>query len=551
MNYYVHVWESDYSTEKGEINNLVEGTFHYNATNGTDGKLRLGNVCSSYCEFDYFTGGDFEIDVGDIFDFRYKIDTNNAFQPNGNYTVAATDPNHDGNVEISGTTATDGGSGDVTLVAHATASNGAVTIYNSSSYTTITSEVKFFVQSVKVKRGVAHVVGYDAVYFLNVDYSPRLAQIQSSFPMKMNALLQDVCTYCGITPTILYNNAASLAEAKVSQFYREGITAREIVRCIAELIGFDYLAGTSSLNPKNIYPTRSIASDRTHSFWMSSYAYVICPDDGTYYYSGGQVVATNVWYKENSFDINSHETAYDGVEFVASSGQSLGHYYSSNSPSSIYYIANNILLDNIVESTMDHPFSYYAQDILTGNLYYGACVNQAYPYIAANVEIFPFRNPYVPNCMTRIVDTDGTYYNLPIMSMDITDDRARIESYGTAVGYDVINTGAAIAKAPPVWITYDLLNSTYGTLKMLINRTAGVGIISWIGNGTTPSNEHITASLSPYKSAVWGIGAAVEHGHRIALFDSNDTSSNVYVSVWLATSNYSQGSLTFPLDQSS
>ena len=43
------------------------------------------------------------------------------------------------------------------------------------------------------------VVAYDAIHKLDVDYSARLADIQSSFPMTLADLVDDVCGVAGVT----------------------------------------------------------------------------------------------------------------------------------------------------------------------------------------------------------------------------------------------------------------------------------------------------------------------------------------------------------------
>lgn len=560
MQYYVKVWEDAgngvFGPVKGEIRSIKAGSFHCNSSNGSAGKYKFGNVCSSYCEFDYYANDPVTINVGDIFDWRYDVTVDEEFNDLGGGTVTATDVNNDGNVVLTGFTAIDDGSENITLSGLVATDDGNANITISSSSAssrTITpGEYNYFVVSVKKNRNLIHVIGYDAVYFLNRDYSQRLAQIESSFPMKIQDLFEDVCAWCGISGY----TADSFSGAKVNYFYVDGITGREMIKAIAEALAVDVLAGVGVINgdftAKYIRTTQAIGgSGNFADGWNNSKTYILCPGDGTYYQPDGVTVATNVWYKERSLNLGDAETAYDGVEYLTSNGKSLGHYYSAVSPQNIYYIQGNFILDNIVESTMSQTFNAYAEDLLEPQGISG--INDVFPYANTSVDIFPFRNPLWANMSTRIVDTSGNYYNLPIMYMDITDERVHIEAYGSEVGADDlwIPTGAPAATAYPVWITYELHDGTYGKMTMAVNRKAGVAIMKWNGNGTTPTNgTQITVSIAPYKSYLKFLIAPLRNGDRIIVADQNNTSDGTEVTVRLTTDTYSGGELVIPLDQS-
>lgn len=560
MQYYVKVWEDAgngvFGTVKGEVRSIKAGSFHCNSSNGSAGKYKFGNVCSSYCEFDYYADDPVTINVGDIFDWRYDVTVDKEFNDLGGGTVTATDANNDGNVVLAGFTATDDGSENITLSGLAATDDGDANITISSSSVssrTITSgEYNYFVVSVKKNRNLIHVIGYDAVYFLNRDYSQRLAQIESSFPMKIQDLFEDVCAWCGINGY----TADSFSGAKVNYFYVDGITGREMIKVIAEALAVDVLAGVGVINDdftaKYIRTTQAIgASGNFADGWNDSMTYVICPGNGTYYQPDGVTVATNVWYKEHSLDLGDAETAYDGVEYLTSNGKSLGHYYSAVSPQNIYYIQGNIILDNIVESTMSQTFNAYAEDLLEPQGISG--INDVFPYANTSVDIFPFRNPLEANMSTRIVDTNGNYYNLPIMYIDVTDERVHIEAYGSEVGADDLwmPTGTPVATSYPVWITYELHDGTYGKMTMAVNRKAGVAIMKWNGNGTTPTNgTQITVSIAPYKSYLKHLIAPLRNGDRMIVANQNNTSDGTEVTVRLTADTYSGGELVIPLDQS-
>lgn len=483
MDYYIKVWaQGDFNNEKGTITSVKQGTFHYNSTNGSVGKFKFGNVCSAYCEFDYYTDGAITLNVGDMFDWRYDTTVDKQFNDtSGGGGVTASDPGGTGDVSVTGMTVTDDGSGNLTVsnsIGITDDGNGNLTVPGASTVRTIIGD-NFFVVSTKTKKNICHVIGYDPVYSLDVDYSARLKQLKSSFPMTINDLFEDVCNYCGCGSTS-FRNLDLMGSEQVNYFYVEGITGREIIRAIAETLAYDVVGRSDAIFPKDIIVTRAIGGHGVQPEWNDTDTYVICPGDGTYYQPDSVTLATNVWYKENSLDIMNAETMYDGVEYVSSSGVSLGHYYNTVSPQNIYFISNNIILDNIDQDGMLDTFDNYAQALYEGSQNVPSLV-RIFPYAVATVDIFPFRCPYKRgNMMTRLVDTDGTYYNLPIMSLDITNERVRIESYGEEAGSGDGSGGGAATNSE----TTTLWSKLNGLIK-----TKNV-------TGTTNSGGNISAGLN-------------------------------------------------------
>ena len=449
MNYYVKVWaQGDYTDEKGTITSIREGSFHYHKSIGSSGKFRLGNVSSAYCEFDYFIDGAISLDVGDVFEWGYDTPFDKTFNELGGGDVTATDPNADGNLNVSGMTITDDGDGNLTVsnsIGVTDDGDENLTVPTGGSSTrAIYSGIPFFVISAKTKKNVCHVVGYDAVYLLEKDYSQHLLQIKSSFPMTIRELINDIVTFCGLELAILLND---WADVEVDYFYVDGITARDVFQYIADLSTSNVCATIvyrgSTKVPKAIDFTTGIGDYSAGATgWNGAGTYVICPDNGTYYQPDGVSEATNVWYKENSLDINYQETAYDGIEYVLSNGQTLGYYYDELIPTNIYYVNNNIILDSVIPSSTLVPFNDIAQAAFEGSQFF-AGINDIFPYSPISVDIFNFRCPYNADMKTRLVDVDGTYYDLPIMTIDIVDDRVHIESYGSDIEYNFFGDGSS------------------------------------------------------------------------------------------------------------
>lgn len=523
MNYYIDVWsQGDLSNYVGRINSVKQGTLHAHYDNGVDGKFRFGNVCSSYCEFDYYTDNAITVNIGDVFQWKYDTAADKTFQ-NISSDISASDSGGFGNVTVDGAVVIDDGNGNLTI-SNATGvtddGNANVTIPSGTGLRTISSGEygSFYVVSIKYKKNICHVTGYTAVYFLDVDYSVRLKQLKNSFPMTIAALFTDVCAYCGCSGSF----SRLFANEKVNYFYSDGITARDVIRAIAELSADDTVGKLSSLTGlKTIECLRSIGSAYViDQSWNASDTYIICPDNGTYYQAEGVTPATNVWYKENSLEIKNGEAAYDGVEYITSDGQSLGHYYDTVSPQNIYYITNNIILDNLVAEGMAHTFDYYAQRAFDGVPPLIPSLNDVFPYVVASVDIFPFRCPYISaNIMTRLVDTDGTYYNLPIMALDITDDRVKVESYGEDVGTNEGIGGnglsaalARISKLENKFIPDAVTATTDSNGNIALTLTSSYNVISAIR--TDASN--ICTPFYDTGNNIWCIHVADYNGSKVA-----------------------------------
>lgn len=284
----------------------------------------------------------------------------------------------------------------------------------------------YYVYSFEKSKNVAHVVAYDAIKLLDVDYSDRLVALKSSFPMSCYDLLQDIISYTGCGITIpLFN--VDLRNTNIEYFYVDNISARSIVSCIAELNGDILQSSTSEVYP--FAPKIKFASYSTNAGRVVGYprdarlgasGYIVSPTDTETYIVDG-VERVPVFYKENSIEVGSDEyEEIDCVKAIKLNGEILASY-DGGTENNIYYARNNIIVENI--STMSNN--------ALQKLYSELRNIDATP--AVTVELFPFHCPLVIGGITYFVDLDGTIKKFPVMKIDWEEDHVTVQSFGASV----------------------------------------------------------------------------------------------------------------------
>ena len=381
------------------VASIKQGTFRFFAASSEHGKLKQRGIFGSYIEFEYYTSNGFTVDYGDRLNVSEFVNVDKSFND----------------------------------------------IYPSSR--AVNMFPQFYVKEIKSRKNAVYVSAYDCASFLDVDYSQRLVSLQNSFPMTIGDLFDDVMQFAGLTTRMIditYNWPAgqSIAASTINYFYSNGIFARDIVNYISEMMGIGFRASSStSLIQVNYQDSGNITA------WLNVDEYVVCPDDGTYYQEDGVTQAVNIWYKENGLSISSVIFAYDGVEIISNDGQIVGSYYNVTPAQNIYKIYNNVIIGNV--NTYD---SYIINANEIAKLIY-LQMSSAYPYVSATVSIFPFRNPYRIGTTARIIAPDGNYYNLPIMSLEITASGVVIESFGSSSEYNTNDGGEDRSLALDVRVT--------------------------------------------------------------------------------------------------
>lgn len=370
----------DSSGTPTKLTDIKYGSFHYHADVGVSGKMRLGNVCSAYIEFDYLLSNGVTFSIGDALNYKQVFPEQDQF-----FDPADTDY-----VRDRGT---------------------------------------YYITSIDDDGKTCHVTAFDAVSKLDVDFSKRLKELESDFPMSISTLLNEVASVAGLTVDTTYLDNTFI-NSTVNRFYANGITCRDVVKAVAEL---------------NILYVRANGSTITFGQWFVPLqksvpsqpydkGFVVCPDDGTYTYFRSQdreSQLTNVWYKENGLHIGEAISLYD----AAYTYDSLGHTPSYEvwnyvSPLNVYefFIANNFLAQSGITGS-----SSLAWDLRSGitDIFIPLknSARDTYDYISGTIRLFPFRNPFDVGNGTLVVDADGNYHWFPIMSIDLSESEVVIESY--------------------------------------------------------------------------------------------------------------------------
>lgn len=352
-----------------KLTDIKYGSFHYHADIGSSGKARLGGVCSSYIEFDYLLSNGVTFSVGDV--LRYKQlcpEIDNAFEP------AATDLVWDGG--------------------------------------------NFYVKSVDDSGKECHIIAFDAVSKLDINYSARLQETSSLYPRSLMGLLNDVGTMAGVTFDLsgIIGQGQALTNFIINYFYASGITCRDIVRAIAELCCY-YVRATENDNEIKF----TYGGGNANSPWQNASRYIVVPDDGTYRDPNNNT-AINVWYKENGMNLLEKITDYDGTIVYGKSGTPYGDTGATNPY--IFNISNSL---------------FYASFLRVGTATLYNMINTASKYIytssisnfvmSGQIRLFPFRFPYKVGQHARIVAPDGSKYYFPIMAIDLSESEVVIEAY--------------------------------------------------------------------------------------------------------------------------
>ena len=354
---------------------VMEGTFHYKASLSDGEGFRVDGVFGSYIEFDCFTTNGFTASTGDALSCGQRVYVDEDF----------------------------------------------VDIY--PSYRDFSNFPYFYVKKVSVSRGITHIIAYDAITMLDVDYSQRMKALESSFPMSVSDLFDDVVAFAGLTHNINWAlRSPSIAVSMVSYFYVPDVTARQMVFWIASLFGCRILAtGQTSIVETSIFGSRSGKAG-----WKSDSLYILSPNNEQHYQPSGYVAVTNAQYKQSGFDIEAFIPKYDGVDVLTTYGNVYSYFHPVDPPTNVYYVKNNPIVDVLTYSpngdVNDIAFGIYGT--LSNNLASYFNVN----VIGGSVKLFPFMNPYLIGERAYAMAYDGSKYFLPITSIDMTDDEVVIYS---------------------------------------------------------------------------------------------------------------------------
>lgn len=355
-----------------EVLGVKEGSFHYHEQIDANGDIKVGNVVSAYLSFDFYVdvnGG--SIPEGEELTYYQVKDFNRKFEETG--TIQE--------IQI-----------------------GKFTVYSSEPNKT-----------------TCHIVAYDNITKLDIDYSPRLKALENNFPMKIIDLLDDAAAYVGVTSGIGHSSLVTLvSNADLSSFYSDNITVRDIFSYIGTILG----TSIKALSNGDIGTVGYSITSGDLNWYRSDY-YIICPTDQQTYIHPlyDQTELIPVFYKQDGLtETDFTVIPFDSVSVYKSDGSLFGSY-SSGTENNPYIVSSNLLIDFI---------SSGADQLLIDRMTYAIYseLNDAQIHTPLKVRLFPFRCPYRVGAITYLYDTSGNIVKIPIMSMDWTDSEVVVEAFG-------------------------------------------------------------------------------------------------------------------------
>ena len=350
----------------------------------TASKLRPGAVCAGCIDFDLFTDGGESITAGDVLRY-YQVDEND----------------------------------NATLIG------------------------SYFAETVIPSRMKQHITAYDNIIKLESDFSRKLAQLQNSFPMPLQMLVQEACDVAGVT---LATPTFPLYDIQVKQFYTDSISCRQIISWAAEVacrfvrcnangeIVFDWYV---EVDDYRIYPTSGTSQDNE--------TYVYYQMNGLEYSGETSASVDYVKIRLNQDDANGYvyPSSYSGTYAVDTTGNGnlqLYHFTAIDNGDASY--GNIYLQDSDVyslDTSGDGNVSVLEEEtnincyLITDNLLLTDAsdatlyrvAKQLYdtldampPFRECGVELFPFFNPFRAGQIAKVTDARGTSFVFPIMKME-------------------------------------------------------------------------------------------------------------------------------------
>lgn len=411
-------------------------TFHYHDQRTKSGQVRLGNVVSKYIEAEYYLGTTLAIQEGTRLDYYQRFDTTSDFEP----TQTPTD------VKI-----------------------GEFTVFSSTPTKT-----------------TCVLVAYDDILKMNVNYSQRLLQLKNNFPMTIANLLSDAASYAGVTLGTDAILDGSIDNARVGYFYTEDITVRDIFSYATELAGKDVCMTADGEVGYYQYGGLLIGLD----FWGDSLNYIICPTDQTEYYNRG-VLLKNMFYKQDSFEEQEYTVNLnDSVAVYRSNGDELAEYYPSGTRNNPYIIKGNLLIDYILSSDIGQ----YSYSIAAYNY---VPIRELLAHKPFKAKLFPFHCYMESGTFFCLAESDGTVSEVPVMSVDWTNEAVTVElfggdvtsteydsSYGTTVDKDVLRS----AQINELYSRFPVSVENGGSGQTGIESEATISNVITAGSGFTITN---------------------------------------------------------------
>ena len=247
---------------------------------------------------------------------------------------------------------------------------------------------------------------YDAAAKLDVDFSPRLMELQSSFPMMLGVLVAYAASWAGVdSPSI----APTFGNIPVRAFYADGITCRQIFSWAAELMGQFVQCNTSGRPVFKWYSAKN--------------GYRINPSAGTD--SGTVLVA----YKENGLNYENYSVAaLDAVVLHSPvDGEIMATYPGGVTSGNILHIYGN----QLVQAT------YLQPQTVASTIY--SQIHNIPTWRPAEISLFPDENPFHVGDIVDVQDIQGVTFKTLVMSETVSQSGAFVASASNE-NYDVSQT---------------------------------------------------------------------------------------------------------------
>lgn len=249
-------------------------------------------------------------------------------------------------------------------------------------------------------KGRFSVTAYDAIGKLEKDFSARLKELQSAFPMDVRTLVTFACEYAGVQ--LLSTTDWPFSDYMLQAFTLDSVTCRQILSWAAEL-GGRFLRCTAD--------------------GYVEFAWYEVNDEYLVTYNEGETSGkTHVFYKQDGLYYENFTTAaIDAVCIVLDIGDESAitfQYPASPQGDNILYVKGNYLIQAATEEVSD-----IAQHLYT--------VASAFPqYRPVSARLFPSANPLRAGEIVSFTDIQGVSFVSPIMRMSVSDGYALAESFG-------------------------------------------------------------------------------------------------------------------------
>ena len=354
------------------------------------------------------------------------------------------------------------------------------------------------------------VVAYDAIHKLDVDYSARLADIQSSFPMTLADLVDDVCGVAGVTCD---TTNLPLNTLPINAFYADGLTCRDMLSYAAELNGQYVVANTSgaavftwysTLSGYRINPTNGTDNGVSLIAYKQNglqYAkYVISPppcvavkpsgvEGAAYIYPENiaQAYATDpdgdgnvILYNLVAVDDGEGGITLSGDISASALGGNVQISATSGSADGAMVISGNILLTGAVEST----FLAVAEQIYNQ-------MQLLPPYRPATADLFPLETSLGVGSIVPVTDAQGVSFYMPVMSMTISNAVLVAEATGNERRIEKNSTSKDLANLAATVVQIDKLKVGWAEIDEAIISTVETNEIK--SSDYVPANDGIFA----------------------------------------------------------